>query len=592
MKGSDRGALERRIAILDGFGLVILGLIATAYWLVQVAQGDVYRELAENNRLRQEVIEAPRGLILDREGKLLVENTPGYVLQIDRTMVAEPGASLDWAAGILERDRSELAAILEEHRRVPRFRPIRLAEDLALGQVARFAAEHLEHPEFEITVEHFRLYRHAHQTAHVLGYLGEVTEVELDRSEGAYRPGDLVGRKGVEARWDERLRGEDGRRVVVVDSRGRQIEEYHRVPARPGENLRLTLDLELQQEAARLLEGKVGTIVALDPRQGDVLALVSSPSFDPNRFARRLDPGDWAVLREDPDHPLQNRAIQNTYPPGSVFKIVMALAGLESGLVDADDQVVCHGSAKFYGHRRRCWRQRGHGRVELVSSLRDSCDIYYYKLGQQLGIEAIADFSRRLGLGRSTGIALPGEKAGLVPDEDWSRRARDTPWYPGETISVAIGQGPILTTPLQLAVLAGAVANGGTLWRPRLSFSQEPRGEQVVLREDDLQLVREALWKVVNDPDGTGRSAQIPGLEVLGKTGTAQVVAQETWTKNEDLPPELRDHAWFVSWAPRDDPRLVVVVFVEHGGGGSKAAAPLARELHEKFFRIDPDADV
>lgn len=584
-----RKELERRVAVLDAVGLVALAFIAASYWLAQVVRGAEYRELADNNRLRQIVLEAPRGLIVDREERTLVENVPSYTLRLDRTLSRDLGESLDFAEEILGLESGSLEAVVEQSRSAPRFRSIRLAEDLSLAEVARFGVQALEHPEFEVGVEHFRLYRHAHRTAHVLGYLGEVTEADLAREDRDYRPGELVGRKGVEARWDDLLRGEDGRQIVVVDSRGRQVGEYHSEPALPGQNLRLTLDLALQQEAARQLEGKVGAVVALDPRQGDVLALVSAPSFDPNPFARRLDRKQWQSLISNPDHPLQNRTIQNTYPPGSVFKIPMALAALEAGVVGPSETVFCGGAAKFYGHRRRCWKRQGHGRVDLEASLRDSCDIYYYQAGQKLGIEAIGAFSRRLGFGRPTGIELSGEKGGLVPGEEWSRRVRGTAWYAGETISVAIGQGPILVTPLQVATMLGAVANGGTLFKPRLTFHEEPRGEHVALDAGDLELVRGALWSVVNDREGTGRNSRIDGLDVAGKTGTAQVVAQETWTKNEELPPELRDHAWFASWAPLDDPRLVVVVFVEHGGGGSTAAAPIARAIHARHFGIDLD---
>ncbi len=585
-----RRELVRRVARLNGAAQVMLLLIAAGYWSVQIAEGSYYRELADNNRLRKLMIEAPRGLILDRYGRPLVENTPSYSLLLDRSMTQDQQASLDFAAGILGRPSSELATVLEGYRRTPAFQPVRIAEELTLAQVARFEVEQLEHPEFKIEVEHLRLYRQAHQTAHLLGYLGEATQADLARSESPYRPGDLIGKKGLEGLYEERLRGDTGERVVVVDSRGQLIEEFDRQPARSGRDLELTLDLELQQAAAKLLEDRVGSIVALDPRQGEILALVSAPSFNPNLFARRLRRDEWRGLLEHPHHPLQNRALQNTYPPGSVFKIVMALAGLDRGLIDPTATVsYCRGYSVIYNNRYRCWKAAGHGTVNLREALKGSCNVYFHQLGQKLGIDQIAAYSRMFGLGARTGIDLNGEKAGLVPDNRWSLEARGAPWYPGETISVATGQGPILVSPLQVAVMMAAVANGGHLVRPHLVRAEDrPEGavgDRLPLSAEHLALVSSALHSVVNDSGGTGSAAAISGLDVAGKTGTAQVIAQERRIDNENLAPENRDHAWFASFAPAGDPRLVVVVFVENGGGGSKAAAPLARTVYEQFFK-------
>ncbi len=584
-----RSALTGRIARLNGAAQAALLLIAAAYWSVQIAEGSYYRELADNNSQRKLMIEAPRGLILDRNGKPLVENIPSYSLLLDRGLTRNISASLDFAAGILAQPRSELTLILENQRHIPAFQPIRIAGGLSLTQLTRFEVEHLEHPEFGIEVEHLRLYRHAHQTAQVLGYLGEVTRADLARPDSPYRPGDLIGKKGLEGLYEESLRGDTGERVVIVDSRGRLIEEVKRQPAAVGRNLELTLDLALQQAAAKLLEDRVGSIVALDPRQGEVLALVSSPSFDPNRFARRLRRNEWRELLEQAHHPLQNRAVQNTYPPGSVFKIVMALAGLDLGLIDPAGTVAnCRGFSTIFNNRYRCWKASGHGTVNLHKALRESCNVYFHQLGQRLGIDQIAYYSRMFGLGRKTGIDLNGEKAGLVPDSRWSLEARGTPWFPGETISVATGQGPILVSPLQVAVMIAAVANGGYPVRPHLVRAEGPpphKGPRMPLAAEHLALVSAALRGVVNESGGTGRAAAVSGLDIAGKTGTAQVIAQEQRVDNEDLAPENRDHAWFASFAPGDDPRLVVVVFVEHGGAGSKAAAPLARTLYEQFFQ-------
>ncbi len=581
-----------RVRLLLAFFYLLLIVVAGGFWFVQVAQGNYYRELAENNRLRKGPIQAPRGLISDRNGRLLVENIPSYDLLIDRSRSADTATSLHFAATILDQPIEELVATLERSRDQPTFKPVLLASDLTLAEVARVQVENFEHPEFEIAVRHLRLYRHGSQTSHALGYLGEVSEKELAEQPRRYSAGDLVGRKGIERSYDDLLRGTDGERVVVVDSRGKPLDERDQRPAKPGASLTVSIDLDLQQTAQRLIGDRVGVVLALEPKSGQILALVSSPSYNPNLFARRMDSKQWRDLIEDPFHPLQNRAVQSGYSPGSIFKIVLAIAGLTEKVIDESDTVFCGGAVKLYNRRFRCWEPRGHGWVNLREALKHSCDVYFYQLGQKLGIDRMADYARRFGLGRTTGIDLGDEKSGLVPDTNWSRRVRKQPWYPGETISVAIGQGPLVTTPLQIAAMVAGVANGGWLPTPHLvqppaeASSAQATGPQAIgVDPYAIEVVREALKAVVNETGGTGQRARLPQVTVAGKTGTVQVVTQKTWTKNRDLPFELRDHAWFVSFAPADDPELVVVVFLEHGGAGSKAAAPVAKGLYEHYFR-------
>lgn len=589
--GEQREHLVGRVRVLSAALMAVLLAIAACFWFVQIVKGSHYRELAEDNRLRRLPVRAPRGIVFDRHGRALVENVPSYNLLLDRSLARNVEASLAFAATVLGREPSALGAVLERYRAIPEFTPVLLEENLTLAQVARFGVKSLEHPEFAVETGHLRLYRHVEQAAHVLGYLGEVTAAELRKAGGAYQAGEAIGKKGIEQAYDRELRGRSGERVVVVDSRGRLLSEAVGEPAEPGRNLTLTLDLELQQEAERYLKarGGVGAVVALDPRNGEVLVMASAPSFNPNSFARRLQAEQWRALLADPNHPLQNRAIQNTHSPGSVFKIVLATAGLSEGVVSATDSVYCSGAATFYNRSFRCWKRGGHGRVALHEALRGSCDVYFYALGQKLGIESIARYARLFGFGTPTGVALSGEKAGLVPDPDWSQRVRKSPWYPGETISVAIGQGPVLVTPLQMAVMMAAAANGGRRVTPHLV-----RGEAVAaparlpLDSTALAVVKRGLWAVVNEA-GTGSIARVAGLEVAGKTGTVQVVAQKTWTDSASLPFQQRDHAWFASFAPTDQPRLVVVVFIEHGGKGSQAAAPLAKKLYEIHFRADLD---
>ncbi len=586
-----REDLVFRLKLLSRVVTGMLVLIAVGFWFVQLVQGDYYRELAENNRLRKLPIQAPRGLIYDRKGRLLVENIPSYNLMVDRSRALDLPGALKFAAGVLGRPLPEMEALMAGYAAIPDFKPVLLAENLTLSQVARLGVEGLEYPEFEVEVQHLRLYRHREQTAHVLGYLGEATEKEIEAAQGLYEPGDLVGKKGIEQTYDRILRGKDGERAVVVDSRGRLLDEYGRREAEPGKNLVLTIDLDLQQEAARWLTGpeKVGSIVAMDPRSGEVLALVSSPSFNPNLFARRLQKKDWQALIEDPNHPLQNRAIQNTYSPGSTFKIVMATAGLTEGLVNERSATSCGGGASYYGRYFRCWKKGGHGTLAAHGALKHSCDVYFYTLGQRMGIERIAQYSRLLGIGSLTGIDIEGEKKGLVPDPDWALNVRGMKWYPGETISVSIGQGPVLMTPLQMAMMTAIVANGGRKVVPHLIKGAEvPEAEHVALDENALRIVRQGLWAVVNEPGGTAyHRARVPGAEMAGKTGTVQVIAQSARTEAKALPFKFRDHAWFTSFAPAQNPEIVVAVFAEHGGSGSGVAAPIAQALHAKYFKID-----
>jgi penicillin-binding protein 2 len=585
--GEHRDALVARVKVLSRVAGVLLAAICGSFWFVQVVRGSYYRDLADNNRLRKIAIKAPRGTIYDRNGRALVENIPSYNLLLDRSQTKSVAASLAFAAGALEKPATALAAVAARYADVPAFAPVLLAEDLTLPQVARFEVARLEHPEFSVEVSHRRLYRLGTYAAHALGYLGEVSVEELEEPDTPYGAGDLVGRHGLERIYDRRLRGSDGERVVVVDSRGQPVEESGREVGKAGGSLHLTLDAGLQEEAERALEGKVGAVVALDPRNGEIRALVSAPAFDPNLFTRRLAVEEWQQLISDPHHPLQNRALQTTYSPGSVFKIVVATAALAEGVVDTSKGVFCNGTAMYYGRPFHCWKQGGHGWMSLETAIKNSCDVYFYKLGQGLGIERLARWARRFDLGRSTGIDLDGEKSGLVPDADWSQRIRRHPWYPGETISVAIGQGALLVTPLQVATMIAAVANGGYRVTPHLvADAVVPPPESLGLDAQALEPVRRGLWRVVND-QGTGASARVAGVEIAGKTGTVQVVSHAAFADTSAAPWEMRNHAWFASYAPAAHPELVIVIFIEHGGQGSRVAAPVAKQIYEKYFVTD-----
>ncbi|HEY0782412.1 MAG TPA: penicillin-binding protein 2 [Thermoanaerobaculia bacterium] len=589
-----RDDLIHRISVLTTIVTALLVAIGAGFWFVQIVQGSYYRELAENNRLRKMPILAPRGLIFDRKGRLLVENVPSYNLMIDRSRSANLEGALEFASEVVGRPLDDLEELLDRYRSIPDFKPVLLAENLTLSQVARLRVKGLEYPEFDVEVQHLRLYRHREQTAHFLGYLGEVTQEEVDRADGSYTAGDQVGKKGIEQTYDSALRGKDGERVVVVDSRGQLLEEYGQNAAAPGKNLTLSLDLDLQQEAARWLDGpdKVGAIVAMDPRNGEILAFVSSPSYNSNLFSRRLQADEWRALLEAPNNPLQDRALQNSYSPGSTFKIIMATAGLSEHMIDEKFQLFCPGQTVIYGHPFRCWKKGGHGWVNVHEALKHSCDVFFYRLGERLGIEKIARYARLFGLGTPTGIDVRGEKSGLVPDAAWSEKVRKMPWYRGETISVAIGQGPLLLTPLQMAEMTSIVATGGFRVVPHFIKGAAPaEPERVAIDQDALNIVRRGLWGVVNEPGGTAYGlVHIAGLDIAGKTGSVQVIGQKTRTDAKNLPFKHRDHGWFTSFAPLDDPKIVITVFVEHGGG-SHSAMPIARALQAKYFGADPGPD-
>ena len=580
--------LSLRLTRLGLAVLLALVTIGLGYWYHQILRAERYERLAENNRLRREPITAPRGIIEDMRGRLLVENIPSYSLHLDRTLMDDLDQSLEFASAMTGTTVPELREIFEQQKDRSQFQPVLIAEDLDLVRVARFESMALEHPEYRVSVEQRRLYRHGEQTGHLLGYLGEATGEDLERAPAQIRAGDLVGREGIEESYDDRLRGFDGLRELVVDSRGREIDQLGRRPVTPGQRLRLTIDLDLQQEAQELMSGSVGSIVAIDPRSGAVRVMLSAPGYDPNLFTRRLRSDAWRELVSNPHRVLQNRSIHNTYPPGSTFKIPLAMAVLTERAVDPTEKVYCSGSKKYYDRARRCWKRGGHGWMDLRSAIQFSCDVYFYDQGQKLGVDKIAHYARLFGLGSKTGVDLSGERSGLVPDVRWSQESRGSPWYPGETISVAIGQGPLLSTPLQIAVLTAMVANGGYRVTPHLVSGHGVAPRKVEIDAAALAIVRDALWAVVNER-GSGASARLADFEVAGKTGTAQVVEQKTWTDSDQLPEKLRDHAWFTSYGPYDDPELVVVVFVENGGHGSRAAAPMAKAIYERYVRLESE---
>lgn len=599
---------------IDG-RLRLAGVLILLVWMVflvrlfqlQILEGEDLRRRSEQNSVRQVRLEAPRGEILDREGRVLASTRPAYRLEVVPNDLQDRERTFAGLAHLLERDVVGLAERVGPSRGRGRFRPVVLADDLAFEMLARVATHRFAMPGVQTRVEPRRHYLEGALGAHLLGTIGEIRADQLEQKafEG-YRSGDVIGQTGLEARFESHLRGREGGRNIVVDVAGREVgDPLLEVPAVPGGRVVLSLDLDLQRVAEQgfddVPEGEpshMGAAVALDVRTGDVLAMVSRPGFDPNSFAGGIDRTTWKKLISDDWDPLQNRAVQNHYPPGSIHKPIVAAALLSEGIVDPQTTVFCPGFYRFGGRSYRCWKKAGHGRIDLIGALRESCDVFFYTYGQKLGIDKLARYVRAFGIGRPSGLGIGREAPGLVPSSEWKRRRFGKPWYPGETVSASIGQGFNLYTPMQLAVAYAAIANGGTVREPRLVLRLESQdgitvktfppaeGERVPVTKARLALVRRALHAVVHDPGGTGRRARVPGIQVSGKTGTAQVVRLERYEGLADgeIPVRHRDHAWFGAFAPSEAPEIVVAVFVEHGMHGGSAAAPIAARILRRYF--------
>lgn len=586
-------SLRRRIAVLRG-GLVALFLLFLgSLWFFQIVRAEHYRGLSDSNRIRSFIVSPLRGVIRDRHGRVLAKNQPSFTVALESRRLPQWDKTRALLAKVLDAD----AGLLEQRRRRARWSPgaagIVVQEDADLSQIAYIESHPEVFPGVRVVVEHRRLYEGGKAAAHLIGYVGEISARQLQS--GAFDParsGDIVGKAGLERVYQAELAGKPGVRMAAVNSTGREtVELPGGIPPQAGAELRLTVDLDLQEELVRAFADRVGSAVFLDPRNGEILALSSFPDFDPNLFAGRFTRQDWERLARDERHPLQNRATRSQYSAGSTFKLVVAAAALEGGGLDPARRIYCPGFATFYKRDFHCHFRGGHGWVNLHQALVHSCNVYFYSLGKELGIEAIARQARQFGLGEPTGIQL-GEEAGLIPDESWSRRVRGTPWYPGETISVSIGQGPVLVTPLQQAVLIGALGMGRFV-PPHLVSSINgkavaPAGPEKILQLSPrtFRVLRRALEGVVNG-GGTGKAARLqrhPEFKVAGKTGTVQVVRASAGVDSSDLPRDLRDHSWFIGYAPADDPSIAFAVFVEHGGHGGDQAAPIAREVLEVYF--------
>jgi len=581
----DLRPLQRRLVGILALVGAVSAILLARLWQLQVAENEHWLELAESNRLRRLPLEAPRGLVADDAGRVLLSNRPTFQLLVFPEEIEDRERTVAFLARIGVAGADELRARLGKAMQSSHL-PTVIADNLSWAQMAAVAAHRVEYGELEVHPSTRRAVPLGAAAAHLVGQLGEVSPQQLAADPGL-RPGQLVGKSGLERAYDGHLGGKPGNMVVVVDAVGRQVSTVREEQPVPGHSLTVTVDLEVQRAAATALAGQVGAVVALDPRDGALRALVSEPSFDPDLFAGHLAPLRWQELVESPLKPLNNRPLQALYPPGSTIKPLFAAAALSAGLRSPGSAVFCNGAVTLYGHRYRCWNAGGHGRVAVEEAIEASCDSYFYHLAADAGIDTLAAWARMFGFGRATGIELPGEASGLVPDDAWSRRTRGHGWYAGETVSVGIGQGPILATPLQLAVAYAALLNGGRLVRPHVVSGGETPGVPLGLSQEALAVVRSGMQRVVAGDRGTARAQSGAPVRLAGKTGTSQVVAKKEGVRWQQLPWEQRHHALFVGYAPPESPRLVVVVVVEHGGDAAAAAAPVAAQVIAAAFGPD-----
>lgn len=587
MKGKiyeDISLIQNRSRIAYVVVGVMFVIVIIFFWKIQILDHEEYWEKSESNRIRELSLPAQRGMILARNGEILARNVASFKVSLIRENSADFEDSVAEISRVLGLEIDIVKERVSKYEAFPAFYPIVIKDDLGDKEVALIESRRLEFPELLIEAEPKREYLLGNFASHVIGYMQEVTPDELRSGKASTnRIGDLVGRSGIEKEYEERLVGVRGRVLEVVDSLGRKKEEMSRREPVKGDDIKLTLDFKLQNKAEELLQGKEGAVVVMHPKTGEILALASFPDFDPNKFITRFTPREWIELTNRVDYPLENRAIRGLYSPGSVFKLVLALAGLDSKMINEYTAVKCGGSILIYGHPFSCWYEPGHGSMNLYSGIKNSCNIYFYLLGKRLGIQKISHYARMLGLGSLTGIDLFGEKQGLVPDPDWKKRTSKLPWYPGETISVAIGQGPLLVTPLQIASLVALIANRGKGVFPHLTpDGRKGMKPSVPLSLSLFEKVIRGMWMSAND-EGTARAARIAGYDVCGKTGSTQVVSRKTAEKMGETVRETKTHSWFAGFAPRDDPEIVVAIIVEYGGTGGAIAAPIARELFHLY---------
>jgi penicillin-binding protein 2 len=590
----DRRRIGTRLVALQVGAVVLFAVLGICFWTLQIAQNDKYEEMAENNHQRTLALRAPRGVLFDRHGKVLVENRNSFTISIVREHTKDLDRTVSLLAKVAGLEEKQVKQTVDRHRGEPSYRPIVVVEDASLAQVAALTARRLDFELPDVRVEEVptRKYPADAMAAHLFGYVGEASDAQV--GDGVIQ-GDIIGQQGVEKAYNRLLMGEDGARRVVVNSTGREIRTLDEVTPSEGRRVQLTIDYDLQKAAEDGFRhaGFNGAALIMDPRNGEVLTYASLPSYDPNDFASGIDRVTWASLNTDKLRPLQNRVLQGRYSPGSTFKIVVATAALEEGIVSPDHRITCNGGATFFGRFYKCHLKGGHGSVDMRHAMEKSCNVYFYTLGNMLGVDRIHKWAEKLGLAGKTGIDLPNEQESIVPSTAWKLKRTGERWYPGETISVSIGQGQVSVTPASLAVMISTVANGGTRVTPHVikavdegsGFKAVPApavANAIAFKSDTLAALREGLWMVVNAA-GTGGRGKVEGRDVSGKTGTAQVISNEGRARAKNSGRDLRDHGWFVFFAPRDNPEIAGVIFGEHNEHGY-LGAPIAKHVIETYF--------
>ena len=581
---------RRKGVFLMAFVGILFSVILVRLMYMQVIKGEYYTGLSRNNRIRIMGIHAPRGRILDRNGIVLADNRPSYDLIAIPKDITDIGRVATRLSRLIGLNAKETAEKIRKGLRKP-YTPVYLDRDITFEKMARVEAESYDLPGISIDPSTERDYVYKDLACHVLGFVGEISKKELDahRGKGDYTIGDLIGKTGIELECEDTLRGKKGKKILEVDAIGRRQKVIEESIPTPGKDVMLTIDKRLQVIASDSLGNRAGAVVAIVPSTGEILAMVSKPGFDTNMFLGPIAPGVWKKVVEDPMHPLENRALRGQYPPGSIFKIFVALAGLSDNVIKPSKEIFCPGYLDMGSRRFLCWKREGHGYVDLKRAIIESCDVYFYHLGKDLGIGRIKAFANLLGLGMPTGIELPNEVSGLIPDENWKQRRFHRSWQKGETLITAIGQGYVLVTPLQVAKAMSAVVNGGYLYTPRIIASDSPRIEkQIPVHGSYLDIIKDAMRGVVEDPHGTGRMVRDSMFSIGGKTGTAQVVRkfESKRSDEKDIPYKYRDHAWFVGFSPVEKPEILVIAIVEHGGHGGSIAAPVVKDVIKGYYFI------
>ena len=594
--------LKRRAMVAVGIVILFLLIIISRFWYLQINLGEHYRDLSENNRVRIRSVPPPRGHIFDKYGREIVTNRPSFNVSLIREDSFDIQDVLKRLSVVLDEDIEELWERIRKGAGTPRHLPITLKEDVDWETLAYLENNKYKFSGIRIEVQPVRIYHYGDLGANIIGYTGSISPKELEADkEGVYEGGDLIGKRGLERIREADLRGDKGSSSTEVNARGFEQQQLKHQDPLPGRDIHLTIDVELQQAAEQYLaiSDKAGAVVALEVDTGRVLAAVSSPTIHLEDFIGGISLKNWNALLENKRNPLLNKAVQGVYPPGSTYKIVTALAGLSEGVITENTTFYCPGHYYFGRRLYRCWKHSGHGTVDIRRALTESCDVFFYQVGQRLGVDRLAAYAKKLGLGTRSGIELEHEKAGIVPTKDWKRKRFKEKWHEGETLSVAIGQGFNNMTPLQICLMTAAIANGGRIYQPQIVEMVKTTDGEIIERltpkllselpsrdKSYLHIVKDGLLGVVQGKRGTARNVRIEGLTVAGKTGTAQVVrlAQYKGLKEQDIPYKFRDHAWFTCYAPADNPKIAVTVLVEHGLHGGSGAGPIARVLLKKYF--------